>query len=70
MVQIVQVPVNRRGPPPRYPVRHLAIGESAFFAGISANKIGNAVRHHKDMKFRCKTVVRGGVEGARVWRIA
>lgn len=59
-----------RGQPPKYPVKLLTIGESMFFPEVDVTRIGNAVRHHKSMKFICRSVVSRGVVGVRVWRVA
>lgn len=63
---------DNRGPgrPPKYPVKTLAVGETMFFAGVSSKKIGKCVRKHKPLRFKCRSVVKGGIQGVRVERIA
>lgn len=59
-----------RGHPLKYPVKHMAVGDSVVFTGVNAQKVGNAVRHYKLLTFRCRTVIAGGVPSCRVTRVA
>lgn len=63
---------DNRGPghPPKYPVRHMAVGDSIVFTDVDTEKVGNSVRHYKTMKFRCRTIISGGAPSCRVTRIA
>lgn len=69
---IYQERSDNRGPgrPPKYPLRELAIGESVFFPGSETELVGKRARTYKPLKFKCRTVVSGGIKGTRVWRIA
>lgn len=58
------------GRPPKYPLRQLAVGESFFVPGIHVNDICKRTYAFKPLRFRSRTVVRNGVQGVRVWRIA
>jgi hypothetical protein len=63
---------DNRGPgrQPKYPLTRMAVGETAFFPGADANDISKRTYQWKPMRWRARTVVSGGVKGARVWRIA
>jgi hypothetical protein len=63
---------ENRGPgrQPKYPLRELAVGESFFLAGVYVNEICKRTYYFKPLKFRCRTVVKNGVQGVRVRRIA
>lgn len=64
-------PDNRGvGRPPKYPVKALRVGESMFFPEAKTDLVGKAARNHKPLRFKCRTVVSGGIKGTRVWRIA
>lgn len=60
----------RTGRPPKYPLRTLDVGESIFIPGATQKKINKVRKVYVPMKFRCRTLVKGGMEGTRVWRIA
>jgi hypothetical protein len=58
------------GRPVKYPIGTLAVGESMFFAGVTHRLINNVRPVHRPKRFKVRTVVRAGVQGVRVWRIA
>ncbi len=59
-----------RGRPPKYPLRQMRVGESVFLGGTTQLKINKVRKVYKPMKFKCRSVVSGGVQGVRVWRMA
>ena len=61
---------DNRGPgkAPKYPLRKLAIGETIFLPGATTHLVGKAARNKKPMRFRCKTIVKGGIKGTKVTR--
>lgn len=61
---------RRAGRPAKYPLRQMALDDSVFLPGVSQIKINKVRSIYKPMKFRVRTVVSGGVEGVRVWRVA
>jgi len=60
----------KRGRPCKYEVRHLAVGESAYFPEADSRKVGNAVRNKKPMRFRCRRIWKDGLPQIKVTRIA
>jgi hypothetical protein len=64
-------PDNRvPGRPPKYPLRAMKVGETVFFPNTDADDVSKRTYQWKPMRWRARTVVSGGVKGARVWRIA
>lgn len=63
---------DNRGPgrPAKWPLRKMSVGESLFIPGFTANRVCKDLYYFKPLKFKTRTVVSGGVIGARVWRIA
>ena len=59
----------KAGRPALYEVRHLQIGESAYFPGANVRNVGNSVRHRKPMHFCIKTVMKGGIAQVKVTRL-
>lgn len=61
-----------RGPgrPPIYPFSRMAVGDSVLIPTPDAQKISRRVSDHAPKKFKCKSVVRGGLVAVRVERIA
>lgn len=57
------------GRPPLHPFRTMEIGDSFFAPGKTPHGMQNCGREYRPMRFRCKTVVRGGIKGTRVWRV-
>lgn len=57
------------GRPAKYPLRKLALGESIFLPGVCGSQIAKRFYNFKPLRFKARTVVSGGVTGARVWRI-
>jgi hypothetical protein len=71
MRQAIVIPAPRApGRPPKYPLRSLAVGESVFIPGTTHRKINQVRPCYRPMKFKCRSVVSGGIPGVRVWRIA
>jgi hypothetical protein len=67
----VPVPkVHQPGRPSKYPFDTMEIGQSFFARGISCRAVGNAGRHKKPKRFRCRSVIENGIRGTRCWRIA
>lgn len=60
---------GRSGPKPKYPLRALKVGESVFYP-VPSRLLSKATCKHKPMQFRVRKVMKDGVEGCRVWRIA
>jgi hypothetical protein len=58
------------GCPPKYPFDTMEIGQSFFAPGMKVKKVGNAARHYKPKRFRCRSVIENGIRGTRCWRIA
>lgn len=58
------------GRPARWPLRKLDIGESLFIPGMDANRVCKDLYYFKPLKFKTRTVVKGGVMGVRVERLA
>lgn len=58
------------GRPPKYPVRHLAVGESAYFTDTTHRKVANSLRQLRPMAFAFKTVMKGGLVQIKVTRTA
>lgn len=57
--------------PPKYPWRTMAIGESFFAPGRTSTFIQqDARKHHRPKRFKCRLVMRQGVVGSRVTRVA
>lgn len=57
--------------PRKYPWREISVGESFFAPGRTPTSIGGDIRkYHRPMRFKTRTVVRKGVVGVRVTRIA
>lgn len=61
--------VKQPGRPSKYPFDTMKVGQSFFAPGFKCRTIGNAARHKRPMKFRCRSVVENGVRGTRCWRI-
>ena len=63
---------DNRGPgrPAKWPLRRMDVGESIFIPGVNANRVCKRLSNFKPLRFKTRTVVSGGVMGARVWRIA
>jgi len=61
-----------RGPgrPPKYPFRRMEVGDVVTLPGQTARRIGKRVCDYKPMKFKCKAIMRGGIVGVRVERVA
>lgn len=61
---------KRNGPPPKWPIRQLAIGESFFAARLKTS--GAMYTRAKQLGIRIETEARveRGIHGLRVWRIA
>ena len=67
----VPIPDKRQpGRPSKYPFETMEIGQSFFAPGIKVRKVGNAARHYRPKRFRCRTVVENGIRGTRCWRVA
>lgn len=67
----VPIPDKRQpGRPSKYPFDTMEIGQSFFAPGIKVRKVGNAARHYRPKRFRCRTVVENGIRGTRCWRVA
>lgn len=62
-------PDRRRGPVPKFPLRNMQVGESIFCPGETATGMWNMYAKLSPKKFKCRTVMKGGQIGARVWRI-
>lgn len=64
-----------RGRPPKYPLRSLKVGESTFLPGAIRQNVNKAICNLRvqtpitPIKFRCRTVCKGGITGVRVTRI-
>jgi hypothetical protein len=63
-------PDRRRGPFPKYPLRRMNVGDSIFCPGEKASQMWHRWKSINEMKFKARTVIKGGVIGAKVWRIA
>ena len=61
--------VKQPGRPSKYPFDTMEIGQSFFAPGLKPMTVGNAARHKKPKRFRCRAVVENGVKGTRCWRI-
>ena len=57
------------GRPPLWPFRKMQIGDRFFAPGRAPHGMQNCSREYRPMRFRCKAVVRNGVQGTRVWRV-
>ena len=57
------------GRPPKYPFREIGVGDSIFLPGTTSRRMHWVRAAYKPMRFRFKQVVRGGVQGVRVWRV-
>jgi len=67
----VTIPDKRQpGRPSKYPFDTMEIGQSFFAPGIKDRKVGNAARHYRPKRFRCRTMVENGIRGTRCWRVA
>ena len=55
---------------PRFPLRHLEVGDTYFCAGAQILQVHNIVAKWKPKKFRCRTMSINGVPGVYVVRIA
>jgi hypothetical protein len=69
-LETATIPPRRGGRPLKYPFRFMAVGESVFIPGATQRLLNKSRRTYFPMKFRMKDVVRGGITGTRVWRIA
>lgn len=58
-----------KGRKPKYRVRHLAVGQTAYFPGVTGKRVGDSIRQCAPMKFECKTVVKRGIKQAKITRI-
>lgn len=58
------------GRPAKYPWKQIAVGESFFAPNRTTHAMHGCAIHHKPKKFSCKEVIKKGVFGTRVWRIA
>lgn len=59
-------------PPPKYPWRSMAVGDSFFIAGLTVAKLASLAawgRKATGYRFTCRTVTENGVAGVRVWRV-
>lgn len=63
-------PKKPTGRPANSPFWQLNVGDSIFVAGKNASSARDGYRHITGMKFKSKTVKRGGQIGTRIWRIA
>ncbi len=71
MIRIAQRDMDRPpGRPPLYPWHELQIGDTFFAAGKTPHGMQNCGREYRPMRFKCRSVVKNGVAGTRVWRIA
>lgn len=70
MTQFALSQPRRAGRPAKYPLRTLDVGDTVFIPGVTQAKINKVRKVYKPMKFKCRQVVSGGIEGTRVWRIA
>lgn len=57
------------GRPVKYPLGILDVGESLFLSGVTHRLINNVRRIHRPKRFKVRTLVKGGIQGVRVWRI-
>lgn len=62
--------VERRGRRPRFPLRDLEVGESLYAEGETPGRMQSRWKWMKPKKFKSQTMVKKGVTGVRVWRIA
>lgn len=60
----------RPGRPPSSPLRFLAVGETYFWEGKTANQISRRYHDLLPMRFTSRTIIRNGTIGARVTRTA
>jgi hypothetical protein len=61
-----QIPIpNGRN---KYPFAEMEIGDSFFVANVRSSNI--QLRYYKPKQFTRRSVVKDGVQGVRVWRIA
>lgn len=60
---------GQTGRPAKYPLRKLAVGESILIVGTTQVKINKVRKVYAPMKFRCRTVMAGGVKSCRVERV-
>lgn len=60
---------KRNGRPAKYPLRQMTLDESVFLPGVTQLKINKVRSVYKPMKFRVRSVVAGGVQGVRIWRV-
>ena len=61
---------RKTGRPRKYPLREMAVGDTVFIPGATQLKINKVRSIYAPMKFKCRTLMRSGVIGCRVWRIA
>ena len=54
----------------KYPFRNMEIGDSCFLPGLKSSNIGGSLGILKPKKSAVRSVVKDGVSGSRVWRIA
>jgi hypothetical protein len=58
------------GRPPKYPWRTVALGQTFFVPGRTSTSLQHdAARYHRPRRFKCRKVIKGGIEGIRVMRI-
>lgn len=54
----------------KYPLANMEVGDTVFIAGVTQKTLNKSRSTYAPKKFRMITMMRGGVEGTRVWRIA
>lgn len=61
---------RRSGRLPKYPLRMMQVGDSMFIPGETPRSMQARWKWMKPKRFKSRTVVKSGVAGVRVWRIA
>jgi len=70
MMEAAARTVEGRGGFPKYPLRHLQVGEEYFFAGVAPNLVWKRACELKHMKFHIRQVKIKGIPGAFVVRVS
>lgn len=66
----VAIPEKKRsGRASIYPTGAMAVGDSFFVPGKTAEEIAGSIYRNKTRKFTARSVTEKGVKGVRVWRV-